>query len=79
MDMRKIVGLNVRRTRIAAGLKQEALAELVGHTQQYISKLESGRRNPTIITLFEFAQALGTTPAALVSPPNDTGEEASNG
>jgi transcriptional regulator with XRE-family HTH domain len=71
MDMRSLVGLNVRRTRIAIGMKQEALAELVGHTQQYISRLESGRRNPTIITLFEFAQALNTTPAALVTPPED--------
>jgi len=37
-------------------LSQEQLAEKVGKTQQYISGLENGRRNPTIITLYEFAQ-----------------------
>ena len=68
MDMRQLVGMNVRRTRIAIGMTQEVLAERTGHTQQYISKLESGRRNPTVITLFEFAQVLGTTPAALITP-----------
>jgi transcriptional regulator with XRE-family HTH domain len=53
---------------LAKGLKQEGLGELCGRTQQYISGLESGKRNPTIIVLFEIAQALGTTPAELLTP-----------
>lgn len=39
MDMRKLVGRNVRRAREAAKLTQEQLADLCGHSQQYISDL----------------------------------------
>jgi transcriptional regulator with XRE-family HTH domain len=68
MDMRKLVGRNVRRCRVEAGMTQERFAERSGFTQQYISDLERGRRNPTIVSLYELAQALGTTPVALLTP-----------
>ena len=71
MDMRKLVGRNVRRAREAAQLTQEQLADLCGHSQQYISDLERGRRNPTVVSVFEFAQALNTTPARLLTPIED--------
>ena len=66
MDMRKLVGRNVRRLRLAAGMTQEQYAERSGFSQQYISDLERGRRNPTVVSLFELAQALGATPVALL-------------
>lgn len=69
MDMRRAVGENVRRLRLAAGLSQEELAERSGFSQQYLSDLERGRRNPTVVTVFELAQALETTPALLVTSP----------
>lgn len=68
MDMRKLVGRNALRLRAAAGLTQEQLAERTGFSQQYISKLEKGRRNPTIVTLFELATGLGASPVDLVRP-----------
>jgi transcriptional regulator with XRE-family HTH domain len=68
MDMRKVVGRNVLQTRLEKGLTQERLAELSGFSQQYISGLESGTRNPTIITLYEIANALGVTHIELVTP-----------
>jgi transcriptional regulator with XRE-family HTH domain len=58
MDMRKLVGRNALRLRHAIGLTQEQLAERSGLSQQYISGLESGQRNPTVLTLFELATAL---------------------
>lgn len=67
MDMRKLIGQNVRRLRIAQDLTQEQFAERSGFSQQYISDLERGRRNPTVVSLYELAQALKTTPADLVS------------
>jgi transcriptional regulator with XRE-family HTH domain len=67
MDMRKLVGDNVRRLRGELGITQEQLAERSGFSQQYISDLERGRRNPTVVSLFELAHALGTTPVALIS------------
>jgi transcriptional regulator with XRE-family HTH domain len=68
MDMRGLVGRNVRRAREAKGLTQEQLAERSGFSQQYISGLENGRRNPTIVSLYEIAQALGVSHVDLVRP-----------
>jgi transcriptional regulator with XRE-family HTH domain len=61
MDMRKLVGRNVKRVRQEKGLTQEQLAELSGFSQQYISGLEQGRRNPTVVSLYELATALGVS------------------
>jgi len=61
MDMRKVVGQNVKRIRLAKGLTQEQLAEKTGFGQQYISGLEQGQRNPTIVTVHEIATALGVS------------------
>ena len=71
MDMRRLVGANVRRLRLAAGMTQEGLAERSGFGQQYISDLERGRENPTVVTLFELSQALDTTPVALIDPTEE--------
>lgn len=68
MDMRKLVGRNVRTMRQARGMTQEQLAEESGFSQQYISDLERGRRNPTIVSLYELAQALKSTPIELLEP-----------
>jgi transcriptional regulator with XRE-family HTH domain len=68
MDMRKLVGRNVRAVRQARGMTQEQLAEESGFSQQYISDLERGRRNPTVVTLYEIAQALRATPIELLQP-----------
>lgn len=67
MDMRRLVGRNVRDRRLALDLTQERLSELTGLTQQYISGLEQGQRNPTVVTLHSLAQALHTTPALLIT------------
>ena len=59
MDMRKLVGNNARRIRLAKGLTQEEFAERSGFSQQYISALERGLRNPTVVSIFELSQGLG--------------------
>jgi transcriptional regulator with XRE-family HTH domain len=68
MDMRKLVGRNVKRVRQDKGLTQEELAERSGFSQQYISGLEQGRRNPTIVSIYELATALGVSHMELVRP-----------
>ncbi|ESX98073.1 MULTISPECIES: helix-turn-helix transcriptional regulator [Mesorhizobium] len=68
MDMRRLVGRNVQRIRLRKRLTQEQLAEISGFSQQYISGLEKGRRNPTIITIYELALALGVSHTDLVRP-----------
>ena len=56
------------RIRQHKGLTQEALAERSGFSQQYISGLEKGQRNPTVISLYELAKALGVSHVELVTP-----------
>jgi transcriptional regulator with XRE-family HTH domain len=68
MDMRRLIGANVKALRIAKGLTQEEFADKSGFSQQYISGLENGRRNPTVVTVYELAQALGVTPLDLLKP-----------
>ncbi len=66
MDMRKLVGRNVARLRREKGVTQEALAVRSGFSQQYLSDLERGKRNPSIVTIYELAQALGVDHMDLV-------------
>ena len=72
MDMRKLVGRNFARLRRDRGLTQEQVEERSGFSQQYLSSLERGRRNPTVITLYELARALGVSHVELVQPDNET-------
>ena len=58
-DVRRMVGRNVKRLRIAAGLSQAQLAERMGVDRAYVSGLELGQRNPTVVTLWHIAKALG--------------------
>ncbi len=68
MDMRLLVGQNFRRIRLQKGLTQEQFADMSGFAQQYVSDLERGRRNPTVVTLYELAQALGVSHVELLQP-----------
>lgn len=71
MDMRKLVGRNFARLRRDQGLTQEQVEERSGFSQQYLSSLERGRRNPTVITLYELSRALGVSHVELVQPDNE--------
>lgn len=68
MDMRKLVGRNFARLRREKGLTQEDVEARSGFSQQYLSGLERGKRNPSIVTLYEIAQALGVSHVELVKP-----------
>ncbi len=67
MDMKRLVGTNFSRLRREKGFTQERFAEESGFTQQYVSDLERGLRNPTVVTLFHLASALGVKPVDLVA------------
>ncbi|WP_258553414.1 helix-turn-helix domain-containing protein [Paracoccus pantotrophus] len=70
--MRKLVGRNFARLRREKGLTQEQVEERSGFSQQYLSGLEQGRRNPTVITLYELAQALEVSHVDLVTPDSES-------
>ena len=66
MDIRKQVGLNVGRIRREQGWSQEVLAFETGLHRTYISGIERGARNPTVLVIDQLAKALGVNPAALL-------------
>lgn len=68
MDMKRLVGKNFARLRQEKGLTQEQVEERSGFSQQYLSGLERGYRNPTVVTLYELAHALETTPVEFLKP-----------
>ncbi len=74
--MRRLVGRNFAKLRQEKGFTQERFAEISGVTQQYVSDLERGLRNPTVVTLFHLASALGVSHVVLVTPDAEAGEEA---
>lgn len=76
MDMRALVGLNVKRLREKRGLTQEQLSDTSGFSQQYLSDLERGRRNPTIVSVYELAQALGAGHLDLLRAPRQKSPKA---
>lgn len=66
MDVRQRVGLNVKRFRQEKGLSQEALAFEAKLHRTYISGVERGVRNPTIVVLEGIASALDVPAAKLL-------------
>ncbi|MDZ7736894.1 MAG: helix-turn-helix transcriptional regulator [Gammaproteobacteria bacterium] len=66
MDIRRRVGLNVRKFRQQRKLSQEDLAFECGLHRTYISGVERGVRNPTVVVLEIIAKALKVAPAELL-------------
>lgn len=69
MDMRQTVGINVRKFRDKRGLSQEALAFETDLHRTYISGVERGVRNPTILVVERLAIALEVQPYELLKLP----------
>ncbi len=59
MDIRKRIGWNVRRLRKEREITQEDFATDSGFDRGYISGVERGVRNPSILVLERIANALG--------------------
>ena len=66
MDIRRIFGANVRRYRVAAGLSQEAVAVKMGVDRAYVSGMERGQQNVTLLTMWHLSEALGVKPVDLL-------------
>ncbi len=60
------LGLNLRQAREKEGLTQEKLAERANLDPTYISGIERGVRNPSVLSLIRVSEALGFTAADLL-------------
>jgi len=66
MTIQRLVGRDLKRYREAAGLSQEALAFECGLHRTYVSGVERGVRNPTVVVLERLAQPLEIEPWRLL-------------
>jgi transcriptional regulator with XRE-family HTH domain len=78
MDIRKVFGANVRRHRVAANLSQATVAERMGIDRAYISMIESGGQNATLISILEVAEALRVHPSVLLIETDATPDAEDN-
>jgi transcriptional regulator with XRE-family HTH domain len=72
MDVRRLVGLNVKRYRVERELSQEQLAFDAGLHRTYVSGVERGVRNPTVTVLERLARGLKIPAARLLDVPSST-------
>lgn len=69
MEVRRRVGFNLKRFRQELGLSQEEFAFKAGLHRTYISGIERGVRNPTVVVLEVIATALKVPTASLLEDP----------
>jgi transcriptional regulator with XRE-family HTH domain len=66
MEICLLVGKNLRHLRQAKGWSQEDLALTAGLDRTYVSGVERGVRNPTVLVLSQLANALQVEAAVLL-------------
>ncbi len=59
IDFKKVVGKQVKKLRLKAGLTQDVLSERCGIYRTYLSRVEAGSANPTLLVLIALATTLG--------------------
>ena len=69
-----VLGENIRRLRVPAGMTQEQLAWSAGLDKGYMSRIESGERAPSLFILRKLAIQLGVEPWELLRPSDHTPE-----
>jgi transcriptional regulator with XRE-family HTH domain len=67
MDVRNKLGSRVQRLRQEHGLSQEELADRAGLHRTYVSGVERGLRNPTLMVMEKLAMGLGVGLVELVT------------
>lgn len=58
MNEKKLIGLRIKELRKSKGLSQEELAEKAETSQNYLSRIECGKENPTLDMLIKLSHAL---------------------
>ncbi|MGA3065261.1 MAG: helix-turn-helix transcriptional regulator [Tepidisphaeraceae bacterium] len=62
-----VLGAELRKARLAAGLTQEQLAFKAGVSRNYVSLLELDAKSPTVQTLTRICKAIHVKPSALLA------------
>lgn len=67
MTIEESFGQVIREFRKAKHLSQEKLAELSALDRSFISLLESGKKQPSLITIFQLAKAMSILPSEIIA------------
>lgn len=70
---RKRVGLQLRKLRLEQGLDIEEVALRMGSSRSPVHRLENGRHDPKLTTIWEYAIAIGVDPVQDVIEPAERG------
>ncbi len=62
MENLKAIGQNIANLRKIRNLSQEDLCGAAGIDRSYLSEIENGHKNPSVLTLIKIADALGVSP-----------------
>jgi transcriptional regulator with XRE-family HTH domain len=74
------LALKIKLFRVAAGLKQQDVAEALAVTTNFVSMIERGKREPTLKYLKAFSRLVEIPLAVLLwEPPQNDGRDAANG
>lgn len=61
MDIKILVGKRVKELRNKLGISQEELADIAGLDRTYITSVECGKRNISIVNIDKLSRALNVT------------------
>lgn len=66
MTLEAAFGNVIKQLRTETGLSQEKLSFESGLDRSYISQIECGLRQPSLVTIFQLAKALQTSPSNII-------------
>ena len=75
VDFKIVVGKQVKRLRLKASMTQDVLSERCGIFRTYLSRIETGSANPTLLVMAALSETLDVHISALF----DEGEEEATG
>jgi transcriptional regulator with XRE-family HTH domain len=79
-DINVDLALKIKLFRVAAGLKQQDVAEALLVTTNFVSMIERGKREPTLKYLKAFSRLVKIPLAVLLwEPPQDDSQDVANG
>ena len=68
MNIRRQIGLNLRRLRVARNIPQQKIALEVDMSLSYLSNIERGKANPSVDLIGRIVDALGVPPSEFLVP-----------
>jgi len=67
LSAERAFGITMRKIRLRRGLSQQSLADRSGYHRTYVGLLESGRKSPSLRTIFNLAITLRVRPSEILS------------